>query len=97
MPTLFNKPVRFCKKFPPATVRNKLFAMGYHNAAKERGVSIDRLLGTLPRPVLNELASLLEDPVLNELASLLKEDREDAMRILYNSNLLGTPRTPWGG
>ncbi len=85
MPTLFNKPVRFCKKFPPATVRNKLFAMGYHNAAKERGVSIDRLLGTLPRPVLNELASLLE------------EDREDAMRILYNSNLLGTPRTPWGG
>jgi len=85
MPTLFNKPVRFCKKFPPATVRNKLFAMGYHNAAKERGVSIDRLLGTLLRPVLNELASLLE------------EDREDAMRILYNSNLLGTPRTPWGG
>lgn len=85
MPTLFNKPVRFCKKFPPATVRNKLFAMGYHNAAKERGVSIDRLLGSLPRPVLNELASLLE------------EDREDAMRILYNSNLLGTPRTPWAG
>ena len=85
MPTLFNKPVRFCKKFPPATVRNKLFAMGYHNAAKERGVSIDRLLGTLPRPVLNELASLLE------------EDREDAMQILYNSNLLGTPRTPWAG
>lgn len=85
MPTLFNKPVRFCKKFPPVTVRNKLFAMGYHNAAKERGVSIDRFLGTLPRPVLNELASLLE------------EDREDAMRILYNSNLLGTPRTPWAG
>lgn len=85
MPTLFNKPVRFCKKFPPATVRNKLFAMGYHNAAKERGVSIDRLLGSLPRPVLNELASLLE------------EDREDAMQILYNSNLLGTPRTPWAG
>jgi len=73
MSALFNKPVRFCKKFPPVTVRNKLFAMGYHNAAKARGVSIDRLLGYLPRQALNELASLLE------------EDREDAMRILYNS------------
>lgn len=61
MSVVFNKPVRFCKRFPPAVIRNKLFAMGYHNAAKERGISIDRLLGTLPRPVLNDLACLLND------------------------------------
>lgn len=47
--------------------------MGYHNATKERAISIDKLLGSLSRTILNELAMRLS------------KQKDQANLALYNS------------
>ena len=56
---IYIKPVKFCKNFSNIVVRNQLNALGY-NTLKQRHISIDRLLGTLPRPELHKLVDLLQ-------------------------------------